>query len=338
MAITDITTRTSADTNASADINTLNTNDQVLAEEAPTGFKNLVIDGDFNHWNGGTSISADGYGATDMWGLDLSGATGSLSQQASSPSTTSKPYFLRLASTVANADTNVYTRLDGNVLSGKSLSIFIEAKYTTTAPTGLKVEILSDTTQRGISGAVTGLTTGFTWVRKDVTVTASTATYTAVRLIDEVSETFDIDINKIRVIETPDNLPADVIPEWVKQDEDALETLPLVQSYYQRITGNTPTMPTQGRGGSTEYIDQTVCTGVTMVQVPTVTLTSVNTIMNISGGAGIALSGSETIASERLNGNYVTFRLTDSGKFSTNGTYGVLLTNSSDYIEIDSRY
>lgn len=190
------------------------------------------IDGDFNRWDEGTSISATGYGAASIWSFDLSGATGTFSQQAHA-STNSKPYFARINTTVANNNTAIIQRLEGNVFSGKSLSFFIKAKGT--GVTSIDCAVIDSGSASQASGTIiSSITTDFAWYRLDLVVPSfSTTNWSGYTIKNTNTETFTLDIDKIRIVETG-SLPTGVIPDWIKEDEDQEDQSSKVLQYYER--------------------------------------------------------------------------------------------------------
>ncbi len=116
--------------------------DTTFTDRRPTNpFKVAVteaINGDFSVWQQGAgAFSANGYTA-DQWYLDLSGATGSVSQQSLTPGALpgfgapSPEYFLELAVTVGNADAGMQLHLaDVRRYSNRRLIIPFWAKSDT---------------------------------------------------------------------------------------------------------------------------------------------------------------------------------------------------------------
>jgi hypothetical protein len=243
-----VPTRTSANTNASADINDLQTqitsntsNVTSLKNEQPNAPYNMIIDGDFNKWRIATTISADGYSA-DMWYFDLGAATGSFFRNSHATSN-SKPVYATMQITGSGSATSIYQTLDGNKFSGKTISVFLELKDSG-APTGLSIDILSTGVEGLIvsSSAITGFTGDWKWFRKDIVVPTYDAD-TEFKIINDAIETYQVSINKVRVIEKPDNLPDDTIPEWIKQDEDPLKTIDLINYNVVESFGSSPSAP-----------------------------------------------------------------------------------------------
>jgi hypothetical protein len=251
MAITDIPTRSSADPNASADINTLNSNDADLGNNTPDGFRNYIIDGDFNQWNENTSFSATGYTA-DMWTYSSRGTTSTVSREINIDSDVEN-YFMKIDVTASSAaNVQIEQKLkDVSLLAGKNISVFMRLK----SDTGLTNFLVSINRYDGSSGNFTNSTIGaipsddtWAWYRADVTVpdtsglTITSGNYTSVILRNSTNELFTLDIDKVRVIETPENLQDDEIPEWVKKDQDnGIEQMKVRQYYYRSnnsLTGN----------------------------------------------------------------------------------------------------
>jgi hypothetical protein len=193
----------------------------------------IHIDGDLTFWIEGTSISAEGFGALTMWALVLSGATATLSRQDTAANT-SKPYFARIVCTAADDFCGIVQTLEGNFVSNKTIAVFIEAKYTTNAPTSMRFDVAN--TALSISygnDTASGFTTNFEWYRFDITVTANDQIDLSYALRNPNNETWDLDINKIRIIETND-LSTGIVPDWIKEDEDSIKMRNKADWYFER--------------------------------------------------------------------------------------------------------
>lgn len=98
--------------------------------------KNLIINGDFNIWQRGTSHSSNGYGSVDRFRLDLNSTTGTLSQQSFTVGQTDVPnnpnfYNRNTVSSVAGAG-NLYLMQtileDVRTLQGAEVTLSFWAK------------------------------------------------------------------------------------------------------------------------------------------------------------------------------------------------------------------
>lgn len=331
---TNIGTNTTNISNNDADILALET-------EQPTGFKNLIIDGDFNHNQSGvTSQSqADGevYKTLDVWQPYWGSALGTFSIE-SHPSTNSKPNYLRYSITSGTSFLRIKEFLKGNSFSNKTLSVFMRCKYQTSAPTGLVAYIKDSAgTTFGSSSIITGITDSWGWVRRDITVTAFSSSYQEFRLMNTPNETWDLDIDKIRVIETPANLPADVIPEWIKQDEDPLETLPLVQSYYYMNASTQDSAIALAVNKNVTTATSYIPLPFTMVQMPSLDISAITDFtykegVVIANTTNVVLAGQTTL-------NTGAIIITVAGGL-TGGNAGFLktLATGTPHIAFDARY
>lgn len=113
--------------------------DGVIQE--PTG-KNLIINGNFDVWQRGTSHSTQGYGSADRWYLHLSGATALFSRQEFSLGQTDVPnnpkYFARLNVTSGDDWINIHQKIEGvRTLAGETVTLSFWAKHTNNGGTGL---------------------------------------------------------------------------------------------------------------------------------------------------------------------------------------------------------
>lgn len=232
MAYVALPTRSSSDPNAAADINQLQEN---TSEAKRSRFYQIDGDGNGNQTES-TSQSTSGYKVLDMWYFSQSGAD-SLSLVAHSTSN-SKPNFIRINGVSSNANTGIWQRIHGNILSNKNLSSFFRMKYSTNIPSSLQIRLVGESS--GVREIITTptLTNNWVWFRVDIPSTALTGSYNTFEIRNPNAETWDLDIDKIRIIETG-NLEDGIIPEWVKQDEDREEMKLKILSYYERVKGTT---------------------------------------------------------------------------------------------------
>jgi hypothetical protein len=322
-----------------------------LAERDSTGYRNYIIDGDFNFWSNGTSFSAVNYTA-DMWYWQEQaggGGVGTVSRQLNFDSTIEN-YFLRLEMTSAAAAVFISQKLkDISLLAGKDTSMFIKAK-SSTGVTSLAYQLIrydgsiansSITSNQTIPAQDT-----WSWYRFDLTIpdtsglTITAGNYTEIRIRNNANETFTLDIDKVRVIETPENLQADEIPEWIKADENPLAVKPLVRQYYIKMVGDATSFGTFAlcRGSAASYTSSTSAIANQMVQTPTISQSNVNAL-SVTAGADIALGGGETITNEFSTNRFATFRFNDAvgSNFITNHGYHLEFDNTG-YLEFDARY
>lgn len=197
------------------------TNADLTTVLAPYLGRNLIINGDFQRdcWQRGTSHSTDGYGSADRWNLQLSGATGSFSQQTHTLGQTDVPgnpeYFARLDITGANADAGVQTRIEHvATAAGQEVTLSFYAKSAGTVPTGFKAQLTQSFGTGGSpSSDVSVISSAFTltssWQRFTYTVTLASISgktlgttinnYLAVEFINDVSELFEFDISNVQL-------------------------------------------------------------------------------------------------------------------------------------------
>lgn len=98
--------------------------------------KNIIINGNFDVWQRGTSQTSSGYGSADRWSNTHSGSTKTCSQQTFTIGQTAIPnnpkYFLRTVTTTANSTGNWVIQSqrieDVTRFSGKTLTLSFWAK------------------------------------------------------------------------------------------------------------------------------------------------------------------------------------------------------------------
>ena len=121
-------------------------NGAIATDNSSSPRYNHVIDGRFDFWSVGTSISASGYGAADMWRMALgTGAAGTFARQAFTAGQTDVPgnpkYFGRLSrTTTGTTPTSVKQRLaDVSRLAGSNANfqLYAKASAAVTATLGL---------------------------------------------------------------------------------------------------------------------------------------------------------------------------------------------------------
>ena len=204
-----------------------------IAESYNIG-QDYALDGDFNFWDRATTQAATGYGSSNTWEFVLPSGAGTFSRQTSAIA--AKSYLGRVAITAAVANAGVRFKLSGKPLSSRAMTALIYCKYNTAAPTGATISLTGQATG-SVSGALTVPAT-LGWVRVDLASTAFTGTNIAVSILNSTSETWDIDIEKIRLIPT-EQLPTGIIPEWAKQVKDVESERNRVLQYFEYIGGKT---------------------------------------------------------------------------------------------------
>ena len=351
MSITSIPVRGSNNVNASADINTLSSNTDALAEAQPNGYRNYIIDGDFSQWsNGAGPYTVDGTYNSDMWASSAGSPAGTatVTRQDNIDSDV-ESYFYRLNVTVAGTGIFIETRLkDVSLLAGKDVSIFLKIK----SSTGL-------TTLRGLvsrfdgSGHNATASSSFavpsddtwTWYRIDMTIpdtsglTITSGNFTRVALQNVTNETFILDIDKVRVIETPENLPDGEIPEYIKDDQNnEIEKL-LVTQYYQIFGVTNFTFIASGRTNSVNTGEFFLSVGSKFIQSPTLSESAGDafTYIDITNNTSTT-SVAPAFSNIRSTNGTIKFTITDTGLFAGSNAGLILSVNANDTIEFDARY
>ena len=319
------------------------TNGDLTTVLAPYLGRNLIINGDFQRdcWQRGTSHSTDGYGSADRWNLQLSGATGSFSQQTHTLGQTDVPgnpeYFARLDITGANADAGVQTRIEHvATAAGQEVTLSFYAKSAGTVPTGFKAQLTQSFGTGGSpSSDVSVISSAFTltssWQRFTYTVTLASISgktlgttinnYLAVEFINDVSEVFEVDISNVQ-LEFGDTATEF---EYV----NPADQLARCQRYFERLQEST--MAAVGHCESATQFQGVVSYSNTKRSIPTISFSSQTGFSVLKGGANAAA----TAMSSTIVGRSSTLLLVTAAAL-TSGQGASLAINSSEYIDIDA--
>lgn len=225
MAYIPLPVRTSADVNASADVNRLQENiDATIRYMRPR--RNYIIDGDFNFWNRGiTTRSTDGY-LSDVWRANGSG-TWSVSRIASD--TPSKSFGIEL---ITNGFVYIQNKISGTVFANKKISVIIKARYVG-SPTDMFV-IVYDHLGNDLFVDTIEPTSSYQYYRVDMDIGSYTGDYTELFISNNGSTT--VQIQSVRAFETHDT-PAGIIPDAWKEDEDREAVGSVVKQYFEALIG-----------------------------------------------------------------------------------------------------
>jgi len=179
-----------------------------------TGRKNYIINGNFDIWQRGTSVTT-GYGP-DRFTYQNSGSTGTLAQGSFTAGQTDVPnnpkYFANLTVTGADDNANIAHRIeDVYTLSGETATISFYAKHTTNAPTSFNVTSYQVFGSGGSTAVETSIATSQTtttsWQKYTATVTfpsvsgktIGASSYLELLFINPNNEIFDIQIAQIQL-------------------------------------------------------------------------------------------------------------------------------------------
>jgi hypothetical protein len=295
------------------------------------GFDNLVPDGDINHANEGlTTTTATQQYLTDV--VEVVGAIGDWSI-GSHAATNSKPNYLEYIGSGTYEDAQARYNIIGNTLSGKTITCVFRLKASATPPTALKVKVLADgVTEKIASAVISGITTGFLYYRVDIVVPLYEATYTEITLVNDTDEVFNLTIDSFRYIFKPDNLLANLIPDWIRHDENALLTLPLVQAYFWRI--NAASVAFRSFIGATlNTTDFSITIPISQVKTPNVLFVSAGVV--VLGGIGTLSAFNSATAWLQGQTVLLTFKVT-----STTASHAgqIRFSSGSGYIALDARF
>jgi hypothetical protein len=271
---------------------------------ANLGRKNYIINGNFDIWQRGTSVTgqtSDQYLA-DRWKIIDSGATYSYQQGSFTAGQTGVPnnpkYFANI--TVTGADDNLSIRqpIEGvNTLAGETITVSFYAKYTTNAPTNFKTRIRQVFGSGGSTTVETDLATGQTlttsWQKFTITATVPSISGKTIGSSDYLemipiwnpnNETYDFQIAQVQV--EKGSVATDFEVRHIAEEQNLCDRY--FQSYggdsaYETIASGCAVTTTQYRG----YIAYR-----TMMRVaPTSSITGDWEV----NGAGTSTTSSETI-------------------------------------------
>lgn len=208
------------------------------------GRKNYIINGNFDIWQRGTSVTT-GYGP-DRFTYQNSGSTGTLAQGSFTAGQTDVPnnpkYFANLTVTGADDNANIAHRIeDVYTLSGETATISFYAKHTTNAPTSFNVTSYQVFGSGGSTAVETSIATSQTtttsWQKYTATVTfpsvsgktIGASSYLELLFINPNNEIFDIQIAQIQLEKGSVATDFEVRPIG--------EELHLCKRYFQIISG-----------------------------------------------------------------------------------------------------
>jgi hypothetical protein len=242
----------------------------------------LQIDGDFNQWNrGATTASSNGIYFNDINSFRITGGTGDVSRVSSDYA--SKDYAVYLDST-GGSGVGFREKLKGNIFDGKDLTVILEVK-STSIPSNFYVNFLSNGSTSGsaIEFDLSSVSGALSYIRVDVPARVIGATTdTGFFFYMGNSETANLHIERYRIVESS-LIPDDVIPEWIKADEDVFEMAQKVKPYYYNswaegsTAASTPNRIVNYAASASLFYSDTIIHPVEMVQTPTVTTYSTAT-------------------------------------------------------------
>lgn len=209
------------------------------------GRKNYIINGNFDIWQRGTSVTG-GYGP-DRFVYQNSGSTGTFAQGSFTAGQTDVPnnpkYFANLTITGADDEANIAHRIeDVNTLSGETATISFYAKHTTNAPTSFDItswQVFGSGGSTAVNTSIaTSQTTTTSWQKYTATVTfpsvsgktIGAGSYLEVLILNPNNETFDIQIAQVQLEKGSVATEFEVRP--------IAEEIHLCKRYYQIIAGN----------------------------------------------------------------------------------------------------
>ena len=235
------------------------------------GRKNLIINGNFDVWQRGTSSSgttSSGYQSADRWFFNASGATYTTAQQTFTLGQTEVPYnpkyFLRFTVTGANDNAGVWQKIeDVRKSSGQTVTLSFWAKYNSDSPSStINLKFIQNFGTGGSpSSQVTVIETirlYDVWTKYEVqhtftslsgkTLGSDNNSWFGLEISNGTNETWDMDLAQVQLelgkVATP------------FEHRSYGEELALCQRYYYRIDGNSGnnTLLCIGQGTSTANV------------------------------------------------------------------------------------
>ena len=227
------------------------------------GRKNLIINGNFDVWQRGTSSSAStssGYQSADRWYFNASGATYTTAQQTFTLGQTEVPYnpkyFLRFAVTGANDNAGVWQKIeDARRSSGRTVTISFWAKYNSDSPSStLNLKMFQNFGTGGSPSSQVTVVETFRlygeWTKYEVqhtygsvsgkTFGSNDDSFFGIEISNGTNETWDMDLAQVQVefgkVATP------------FEQRSYGEELALCQRYYERFNGVSEWLTAHGYG------------------------------------------------------------------------------------------
>jgi len=305
----------------------------------PSGRRNLIINGNFDVWQRGTSFTDIGNGgfSADRWimGNKGTGGTVNITQQAFTVGQTDVPgeptYFCRVSQTVAGSDArDKFGQLieDVRTAAGQNITISFYAKAATAKEFGIRVgQTFGSGGSTGVNIDSEKFTVGTSWQKFTFNIsvpsitgkTIGSGSYLYVRIREYASfSTFDLDVSQFQVelgnIATP------------FEHRSYGEELALCQRYCVVQTNNSiNAFPAYRQGGNN--IGFTVTTPVPLRATPTISGDGATGNYQVRGGGA-----NESFASASVNssdGHFVT--LTKSGlSHNPSSTEGYTVFSATD--------
>ena len=294
-----------------------------------TGRKNYIINGNFDIWQRGTSLTGGGAlnFLADRWQFEGSGAIYNLSQGTFTVGQTDVPnnpkYYLDI--TVTSADD--LSRLEQNIeevstLSGENVTVSFWAKYTTNAPTNFNTYLIQKFGSGGSADVTTTLATGQTlttsWQKFTLTTTLPSISGKTVGAGSSLmlrpfwnpnNETYDVQIAQVQVEKGSVATDFEVRPIG--------EELSLCERYYQYANTGSRYVINGALQSTTEFRGLIPST-TTMRTTPTVSLGTSQVLVNNGGydNDGVTISSvsntvggiAVTIATAATSGSFQNFQ------------------------------
>lgn len=327
----------------------------LLKEEAP-GFNNMIIDGGLrSNQQSGTGRSTDGY-IIDMH--KQSSTVGTLTSVVSSDfvgivsSGEANLNKNKIAYSLASSDMYHFQDLkDVSTNAGKTICMFANIS-STSGISDIKARHGQIFGSGGSSTVITNgstinipISTSRTWFRlPDIAIPSISGkiiganNYVSYQIATSTAQTKDITIHDWVVIEKPTNIPDNVIPEWIKQDEDATLNKDRVLPYLEKIAG-----------GTVEYIGNATLNSSTLkclttlsykrkVQTPTITFnySNINQFTTIAENGSVYVGATDVgpLGTGRERSGYeITM-----ASVTADSSAMVRLSSGDAYFLIDSRF
>ena len=305
---------------------------------APSNGHNYIINGAFDFWQRGTSFSSNVYTA-DRWRLNLSGATGTLTQEAFTAGEIEAigfgdaKYYCRVQSTVADNNTGIIQRIeDARTLAGQTATLSFWVKTDTTRTLRAYFDVVYDGSPSSVA-TYQSFTSTNSWQRISLTYNFPSAagktigenSNLALVIYNAATETFIMDIWGVQ-------LEAGSIATPFKRNANSIQgELAACQRYYQRIgVDNNLSFARAGVTTSTDDGQSGMNFITSMRTAPTISLSG--TMRSVGS---VTRSPLDSVSFPAIGKESARIDFTETGAYNA-GEAVLLNLNPGAYVELDA--